>query len=89
MNFTLTWTPAAQRQLGAFWLSQRDRYAVTAASYRIEARILADPTGAGESRAGNWRYLHDDPLAVIYRVFPARQLAVVIAAGPSNPRRRP
>lgn len=87
MNFTVEWTAEALAQLAATWNTSDDRDGVTAASYRIEAAIQADPMGAGESRSGNRRYVFDEPLAVIYQVYPDQRLALVITAGPSRPRR--
>jgi hypothetical protein len=84
MNFTVEWTAEALDQLAALWRASADPPSVTAASYRIVSAILADPLGAGESREGDYRIVFDPPLAAVYRVYPAQQLALVTAVGLSR-----
>lgn len=85
MNFTVEWSAEALNQLADVWMASDDRAGVTAASYRIEATIRADPLGAGESRGDDLqRFVFDPPLAVVYLVYPSEQLAVVAAVGPSR-----
>lgn len=81
MNFTVIWRPEALGQLADAWNASPDRRAVTEASERIDRAIMADPTGAGESRDADDRIVFAPPLAAIYRVDPAARMVFVLSVG--------
>ena len=81
MNFTVTWLPQALTELADAWTTAPDRNAVTAASYRIDHRLAADPPNEGESRGGIERITFDPPLRVLFRVFEADRTVEVYSVG--------
>ena len=66
------------------WTAARDRDAVTAASYRIDQRLAADPLDCGESREGDERLVFEPPLQVLFRVVAGDRRVEVISVGPAD-----
>ena len=87
MNFAVIWLPAALNQLADLWTAAPDRAAVTAASYRLDERLAADPLTEGESRDGGDRIAFERPLRVIFRVSEATREVHVVSVGRATRRR--
>jgi plasmid stabilization system protein ParE len=79
MKFTVTWVPAAERELARLWTVQADRGAITAAADTIDAMLRTDPEKLGESREDSIRVLSVAPLTVYFRVLPEDRIAQVAA----------
>jgi hypothetical protein len=67
MRFTVIWSPFAQNQLAALWLTATDRNAVTTAQYQIDQLLVVDPDTQGVPFFGN-RLLLVLPLHVAFRI---------------------
>jgi hypothetical protein len=83
MNFQVLWMQQAIQSLAQAYLSARDdgeAEAVTAAMAEIDHILQANPTTAGESRAGTERFLSIGPMAVEFEVFADERVVVVAAA---------
>ncbi len=78
MKYTVTWRPKAETTLTQMWLGGRDRQSIQEAAERIEQQLANWPLEVGESRVGNHRILIDDPLAVVYSVWPQDQVVKVV-----------
>lgn len=64
------WTDEARDELADIWVAAtvEERTEIERAVLRADRLIVADPTGAGESRGGNARVVIVPPLTVWYRV---------------------
>jgi len=78
MKYTVTWRASAEQKLTQMWLEGRDREAINDATTQIEQILGTDPLNAGESRSGNYRVLVEDPLAVVFSVWPQDRLVKVV-----------
>jgi len=58
-------------------VSAIDRQAITDAADRIDRRLMYSPETAG-AEYGDDRWLRDDPLAVLFTVFPNARLVKVL-----------
>jgi len=76
--FDVRWSDRADEELAAAWLAAADRDAVTRAADRVDELLARNPVGQGESRSGNIRLLHEQPLSVLYRVLPAANVVWVV-----------
>ena len=81
MNFTVTWTREALRQLLDLWTSATDPDAVDAATLRIDHTLSTDAHQQGESRIDPVRILFDPPLAVLFVADPVVGVAYVVSVG--------
>jgi mRNA-degrading endonuclease RelE of RelBE toxin-antitoxin system len=64
MNYTVLWTPSAERDLTELWLRATDRGAVRSAADTLDSLLRIDPHLRGESRYESVRIVHADPLGV-------------------------
>lgn len=87
MKYTVVWPAEVEQKLTQMWLAGRDRQAISEATDRIEQVLGSDPINVGESRAGNFRILVEDPLAVIYSVSPKDCLVNVVEVSRTRMRR--
>jgi hypothetical protein len=68
----LIWTPQAEADLAAVWLSAPNPQAVTNAAHQVEQFLMADPFGRAVYVAeGLWR-LNVRPLVVFFETEPSR-----------------
>ena len=79
MTYTVVWLFSAQRMLADVWTAAPDRNAVTAASYRVDQKLAANPLDCGESREQNERLMFEPPLQVLFRVYAGQQRVEVIS----------
>jgi plasmid stabilization system protein ParE len=79
MIFTVLWTPDAEQELAAVWLSAEDRNAVTSAAHGIDALLRVDPQTRGESRQHEVRVLFAPPLGVDFEVVEGDRTVYVLA----------
>ena len=82
MNFLMIWDPRAYGQAVA--LSQ-NHPGLAAAFGAMAAALEGDPLGTGESRGGDNRIAFFRPLAVTYRVDPARRRVYIYSVYPIAP----
>jgi mRNA-degrading endonuclease RelE of RelBE toxin-antitoxin system len=68
VKYTVLWSPTAERDLAALWLSAEDRQALTEAANRLDAILSCDAHGVGESRSGVTRILILPPFVVLFDV---------------------
>jgi hypothetical protein len=68
MKFTVTWKPAAKRELASIWINAVDRQSVTDATNKLERRLRRDPLNEGESRSGGQRITFEEPLGMVFHV---------------------
>ena len=85
MNFSVTWTRAALRQLLDLWTTATDPDAVDAAALRIDQTLSTDAHQQGESRVNPIRILFDPPLAILFVADVDVALAYVVSVGWSGP----
>jgi hypothetical protein len=78
MRYSVIWKPEAEHLLAELWMNSPDRGSITAAAREIEQRLQAAPENEGESRPDDRRILFAPPLAVLFRVYPARRLVHVL-----------
>ena len=80
MKFSVSWNPAAEKELADLWLNhpqlQRE---IAEAANRIDSLLQTTPENAGESRVGTVRILLVDPLLVEFNVA-AEDLRVNVVA---------
>ena len=70
MNYTVTWTPAAEQALAAIWLTASDRTAIAESSHRLDQDLANDPFGRGVPRnASVNRTATDFPLGIDYEII--------------------
>lgn len=79
MSFTVIWTPAAEQELAAIWLSAPDRSAVTAAANAIDWLLRRDPEAIGDQRFDTVRSLGVPPLGADYEVLLQDRLVYVLS----------
>jgi hypothetical protein len=68
MNYTVVWTPTAEQDLAAIWLSAEDRNAINSASSTIDSLLSRDAQSMGESRYDSVRVMFVPPLGVDFDV---------------------
>ena len=68
MNFTVVWTPMAERRLTQLWLATRMRHAIKDATDQIDAALGRSPHECGESRDVGRRMMFVWPLGVLFEV---------------------
>ena len=70
--FRIQWAKAARTELARIWTSADPmlRQAITRAAHRIDQKLMRQPDTIGESRDANRRVLIDEPLAILYCLFP-------------------
>lgn len=69
-RFTVTWSPAAQKQLAELWLDNpKIRQEVTAASDQIDLTLAVVPEDVGVPISPRSRFVVRPPLAVLYLLF--------------------
>jgi hypothetical protein len=86
----VVWLDEAEDQLGWAYLDAREYghgRAFTQATERIEKALKSAPATAGESRSRRQRVLVDWPISVTYEFHEAEDVAVVLTAHFSPPRR--
>jgi mRNA-degrading endonuclease RelE of RelBE toxin-antitoxin system len=64
MNYTVLWTPSAERDLTDLWLQATDREAVRSAADTLDSLLRIDAPMRGESRYESVRIVHAAPLGV-------------------------
>jgi plasmid stabilization system protein ParE len=70
MTYEVVWTPSAERDLAAVWVTAPDQRAVTEASHRLEQALRRAPISAGESRSSSvHRVVYDPPLGFTFLVI--------------------
>jgi hypothetical protein len=81
MAFTVICSNDAQNQLANLWLSAADRAAITAAQYRIEQELAADPRRkSNEISEGLWR-IDFPPLKALFEIDDQDRLVRITAIG--------
>src|ERR1700687_117797 len=71
--YTVSWSPATERELAEIWNNAPDRVDVTAAANELDAALVRDPLTFGEARGGSTRIAFVKPLAVLFDVNEANQ----------------
>ena len=79
MKFTVVWSPDAEQDLAAVWISAHDRTAVTLAANTLDRLLAENPESLGESRDRNVRVAFARPLGVGFEVYPDERVAFVVA----------
>jgi hypothetical protein len=79
MTFTVLWTPAAEQELAAVWLSASDRNAINSAAHTIDALLRVDPQRRGESRHDSVRILFVPPMGIDFDVSEADRTVYVLS----------
>jgi hypothetical protein len=79
MKFTVVWTPLAESQLAALWLSATDRAAITAAADQIDRMLSWNAHLHGESRSGKLRIAVVEPLGVEFEAIPDDRMVRILA----------
>ena len=79
MKWTVIYRPPAQDELASIWLSAPDPQAVADAADKIDRILASNPLEAGESRGGNTRIIVEQPLTVLFDVFPDDGLVEVFS----------
>jgi hypothetical protein len=68
MRYTVIHEPSVDAELARIWIAAPDKWAVTQASHKIDARLTRSPlTGTA---VGDEFHLRIDPLEVTYKVIP-------------------
>jgi hypothetical protein len=80
VRYTVVWTPAAEEDLAALWLTAPDRTAVTSAANTIDVVLANDPDQQGESRYDTVRELFVPPLGVDFDVQEPDRMVYVLSA---------
>ena len=80
MNFTVSWTPAAQDELAAIWLASRNRNAITKAAARIDTLLRTRPETHGALLFDTVRELIVAPLGIQFEVVEDDLVVFVLAA---------
>ncbi len=70
MRWTVLYRPSAQNQLANIWLTTQDQQTVADAADEVDRALSAKPLDVGESRDDNARILIEQPLTVLYEVYP-------------------
>ncbi len=79
MRYSLNGEPDAEAELAALWLAARDRQRLSEVMARVEERLGRSPETLGESREGDSRVLHDDPLGVLFEIDPQRRVVRILS----------
>lgn len=79
MSFTVIWTPAAEQDLAALWLTAKDRTAVTSAASEIDRLLQRIPEALGESRFDTVRSFVFPPLGIDFEVLAQDRLVYVLS----------
>lgn len=79
MRYTVVWTPAAQQDLAAVWLSESDRKAIASAAEMIDRLLARDPETIGEARFDTVRTVAIPPLGVDYEAIVDDRLVYVLS----------
>lgn len=77
MKWTVVWAEEAGTEVQR--VVSRSRFAQQIANHilAVDARLAADPTTLGESRAGNERVMFDLPIALAFEVLAERRTVLV------------
>ena len=78
-RLTVTYSPAAEREMIEAWLAAADRNGVTAAEAEIDRLLSRNPLGAGRELHEGLRELIVPPLRVLFSASPD-DLTVEVAA---------
>jgi hypothetical protein len=68
MKYIVIWSPEAEQDLTALWLTSRWRHLVASAADQIDELLSRDPKSVGESRDANIRIVFVSPLAAEFEV---------------------
>jgi plasmid stabilization system protein ParE len=68
MNWTVTYSPSAEKDLAEIWLVSSDQAEVAQAADEIDRLLGLDPFNAGESRDAGARIVVQFPLAVEFDI---------------------
>jgi hypothetical protein len=79
MRWTVLYRPSAQDQLAEAWLNSPDPQSVAEAADAIDRILASNPMEVGESRSGNSRIIMQQPLTVLYDVYPDDAVVEVFA----------
>ena len=81
MKFAVEWKPEATDRLADLWNDNPElRNDITAASHRIDQKLMEDATNAGESREYlNERILFEPPLRIYFSIDSAAKAVVVVS----------
>jgi plasmid stabilization system protein ParE len=79
MNYTVVWTPTAEKDLAAVWLKAEDRQAITSAADTIDRLLGQNPEGSGDVRFDSVRSLVIPPLGVDYEVMAEDRLVYALS----------
>jgi hypothetical protein len=79
MTYAVEWLPDALNELAAVWMAAPDQTAVTAASHRLDRRLMTDPHDVGESRDGPDRIAIESPLQILFQILEAERRVEVRA----------
>jgi hypothetical protein len=77
-TWQVIWVTSAEQRLAALSIGASDRQAVADAANDIDRELATDPVNVGESRPGDTRIFHSQPLGVTYEVLPAKNLVRVL-----------
>jgi len=80
MNYTVVWTPAAERRLTQLWLGSRARTEIRRAADGIDAALARNPHDCGESRDAGRRIVLEYPIGVLVEVNDRKRLVRVLSA---------
>ena len=81
MNYIVSWTRTALRQLLDLMMSSTTPDAVEAASVRIEQNLAIDAPNQCESRGGTLRVVFDPPIGVAFKVDEVVGVVFILAVG--------
>jgi hypothetical protein len=68
MKYAVVWMPVAEQRLTQLWLGSRMRHAISDAADQIDAALERNPHDCGESRDGDRRVMHKQPLGVLFEI---------------------
>ncbi len=89
MKLTVVWTPTAQQDLAAIWLSAKGRNAIASAADTIDRLLARDPDTVGDSRFDTVRTLAIPPLGVDFEVVSQDRIVYVLSVWDSTSRDPP
>jgi hypothetical protein len=74
--YRVAWLPSATEELASLWLlaSSGLRQAITAATHAVDQILQREPQDFGESREGNVRIGHEEPLGLTFEIDEAEKV---------------
>jgi hypothetical protein len=78
VRYNVAWTPTAEQQLAALWLTSVDRAAVTSATATIDQVLSVDPEQHGTPNFDTVRTLVVEPIGVDFEVVDADRIVYVL-----------